>query len=224
MAHWMCTECGYYLQGMAPPDKCPGCQQACLFNNVTCYRPECGGEKNIDPLVVANTLMAIKAGPQAQAKLEPTLPSGKSAPEIDILSGLGREQRQLVRDLGRIEYYESSVAICLEGSEARKLYLIEEGHVAVESKIGRDLHFPTSIIHTGEVFGWSALVEPYVYTASVRTLSKTRVIAIEQKALMSLMQGDPSLGFIITQNLAKIVASRLRRVELALVGTFKAIS
>ncbi|HLE02529.1 MAG TPA: hypothetical protein VI877_03465, partial [Dehalococcoidia bacterium] len=52
MAHWMCTNCGYHLQAASPPERCPGCQQACPFNNVTCYHPECGGEGNIDPLLV----------------------------------------------------------------------------------------------------------------------------------------------------------------------------
>jgi rubredoxin len=49
MAHWECTKCGYHVEDETPPEECPSCHEKCLFNNITCYVPECGGEKNIDP-------------------------------------------------------------------------------------------------------------------------------------------------------------------------------
>ena len=103
-------------------------------------------------------------------------------------------------------------------AEARKLYLVEEGRVAVESQVARGMRFPISIVYPGQAFGWSALVPPYVYTATVIALSRTRVIAIEQKALLAMMQADPSLGFTVMQNVACIVGSRLRTLEMQLVG------
>jgi CRP-like cAMP-binding protein/rubredoxin len=219
MAHWMCTACGYYLQALAPPDGCPSCKQACAFNDVTCYRPECGGEQNIDPLVVGSTLRVLKGGPEPAPK--PTLPSQQAIPLVDLMMGLTKEQREQLKSLGRIEHYDPSVAICTEGTEARKLYLVEEGQVAVESQVARGMRFPISIVYPGQAFGWSALVLPYVYTATVMALSKTRVIAIEQQPLLSMMQANPLLGFSIMQNVASIVASRLRSVEITLAGLLK---
>ena len=61
MTHWMCTNCGYYLHAPAPPNRCPQCGQTCAFNDVTCYRPVCGGERNLDPLLVGNTLRGLSA-------------------------------------------------------------------------------------------------------------------------------------------------------------------
>ena len=219
MAHWMCTTCGYYLQALAPPDECPSCKQVCAFNDVTCYRPECGGEQNIDPLVVGSTLRVLKGGVEPAAK--PTLPSQEAIPMVDLMMGLTKEQREQLKSLGRIEHYDPSVAICTEGKEARKLYLLEEGKAAVESQVARGMRFPISVVYPGQAFGWSALVLPYVYTATVMALSKTRVIAIEQQPLLAMMQANPSLGFSIMQNVASIVASRLRSVELALAGLLR---
>jgi CRP-like cAMP-binding protein len=138
--------------------------------------------------------------------------------QVEILRGLSKQQRQHLRGLGRLEHYEPNVDICTEGAEARKLYLVEEGRVAVESQVARGMRFPISIVYPGQAFGWSALVLPYVYTATVMALSKTRVIAIDQGALLGMMQADPASGFTIMQNVASIVASRLRTVELALAG------
>jgi len=46
---WKCEECGYLLNAAVPPETCPSCKKKCLFKNVTCYTPECGGPGNIDP-------------------------------------------------------------------------------------------------------------------------------------------------------------------------------
>jgi CRP-like cAMP-binding protein/rubredoxin len=235
MVHWMCTTCGYYLQGAAPPDRCPSCQQVCAFNDVTCYRPECGGERNLDPLAVGAALRIIKGGPLPAAEPAVTLPSSKAIslvellkgeqnlsfwpiPEVDILKGVSKEQRRELRNLGRIEHYEPNVIICTEGAKAEKFYLVEEGQVAVESRLAKDMRFPITIIYSGQAFGWSALVVPYLYTATVVALYKTRVIALEQEALLSMMRANPSFGLTIMENVASIVGSRLRALEMQLVG------
>jgi len=46
---WMCSNCDYIVEAETPPNACPSCKGKCAFSNVTCYTPECGGEKNIDP-------------------------------------------------------------------------------------------------------------------------------------------------------------------------------
>ncbi len=49
--HWKCNQCGYILQGDVPPNTCPSCKKDCVFMDVSCYTPECGGPEsgNIDP-------------------------------------------------------------------------------------------------------------------------------------------------------------------------------
>jgi len=246
MAHWMCTMCGYYLQSSAPPNRCPGCEKICAFSDVTCYRPECGGVQNVDPVVVGNTLKMLKEGPRSTAAAKPAFSSSNILPlveiltsqsvsdredleqlsfwaisQIEILRGLSKEQRQQIKGLGSVERYGPDAVIFTEGTEARKFYLVEDGRVAIESQVARGLRFPLSIVYPGQAFGWSALVPPYMYTATVQTLSETRVRSIDQETLLSLMKADPSLGFIIMQNVACVVASRLRTMELALAGLFQ---
>ena len=246
MSHWMCTTCGYYLQAPVPPNQCPSCEQTSAFNDVTCCRAECGGEENIDPLMVGSTLRILKGVPKPAAQPKPASPSPKAIPlveilmgrninakedldqlsfwaisQVEILRGLSDEQREQVRSLGRSEQYDNGVTIFAEGEEAKKIYLVEDGRVAVESQVVRGMRLPISILHPGQAFGWSALVSPYLYTATVTTLYKTQVIAIDHKTLSGLMKSDLSLGFTIMENVASIVASRLRNLELALAGVFE---
>ena len=88
----------------------------------------------------------------------------------------------------------------------------------MESRLVIGMRFPISIIYSGQTFGWSALVPPYLYTATVVSLSKTRVITIEQEALLSMMRANPSFGLTIMENVASIVDSRLRTLEMPLAG------
>jgi len=53
MPFWMCSICGHCLNDLRPPGQCPNCRQTCSFRDVTCYRPECGGEHNVDPLLTS---------------------------------------------------------------------------------------------------------------------------------------------------------------------------
>ncbi len=49
LTFWKCSDCGYTITAPAPPELCPECQKECIFRNITCYTPDCGGPGNIDP-------------------------------------------------------------------------------------------------------------------------------------------------------------------------------
>jgi rubrerythrin len=46
---WKCGGCGNTVQAPAAPETCPSCKEKCVFKDVTCYTPDCGGPGNIDP-------------------------------------------------------------------------------------------------------------------------------------------------------------------------------
>jgi CRP-like cAMP-binding protein len=157
----------------------------------------------------------VKA-PQAKPKIAHT--PVEAVPIAEVMSGLNDKQRQKVRNLGHVETYEQNAVICTEGDESRKLYLVEEGQVAVQSELGRGMRIPITIVSEGQAFSWSVLVPPYKLTATVTASTKTRVLAIEREPLLSLMKADPALGLTIMQNVSSIISSRLRNLELEMVG------
>ncbi len=53
MNWWMCSECDYVLQAELPPGKCPNCHVECIFSDVTCYIPQCGGPGRLNMKMVA---------------------------------------------------------------------------------------------------------------------------------------------------------------------------
>lgn len=221
MTHWMCVNCGYYFQDAQPPQKCPGCHQVCIFNDVTCYRPECGGERNIDPLLVGAILGSLTPTKTALPKPAVRLPREKAGPAGEFLSGLDGNQRTKVRALGYLEAYDKDAVICREGEQSLKLYIVEEGQATVQAELDTGMSIPLTTVSEGQAFGWSFFVPPYILTASVVASTKIKVLAIEREPLLSLMRANPSLGLILMQNIAGIIALRLRNVELELAGLIK---
>lgn len=225
MTHWMCVECGYLFSAPSPPNECPGCKEVCVFNDVTCYRPECGGEQNVDPLLVGTTLRtvtgvsvppatrtAVSATTKARTAYVDTLATA------EMFDGLTEEQKQQFLSLGKTETYERGVVIFSEGNEAQKLYIVEEGCVAIESDIDEQKRVPICTVSKGQVFGWSSLVPPYQLTASAIALEKTRALAIDGAKVRGLCSTNPTLGCIIMRNITRLVASRLKNLRLEFIS------
>ena len=98
----------------------------------------------------------------------------------------------------------------LEDGSATNFYIVENGGTThKELYIGE--------INPGELFGISALIEPYVYTATMRADKKCRVIQIEAASLRALCEVDTRLAYALMQATAKTVIQRLEdtRVQLA---------
>lgn len=48
---WRCGNCGYRFEGDAPPERCPGCKEACDFVDENRYVPVAeGGPEGVDPV------------------------------------------------------------------------------------------------------------------------------------------------------------------------------
>jgi len=94
------------------------------------------------------------------------------------------------------------------GEEAKDLYILEEG--SVEIFIGERGGLRFIVDRVGEVFGWSALIEPHIYTASARCTADTKVIKIGKEAIEEIFNKYPADGLIVMRQLAGVIAQRLR--------------
>lgn len=120
-------------------------------------------------------------------------------------------------------YYGQDEVVFEEGQPADALYLLIEGcvdlHYVVTDEINTQLSkdFFISEINPGEVFGISALLEPYVYTGTVRSTCPGHVLKIEAAGLRALCEMDTKLCATLIRHIAKATMSRLHdtRVQLA---------
>jgi hypothetical protein len=220
MTHWMCTACGFLVSVDDAPGNCPSCKKACTFNDVTCYRPECGGEQNVDPLLVGATLRAIGsagADTEAPSRKAPAAAS-ETAEIVPIFRGMKSEQKEKVMALGVKETIPSDTVIFSEGDDALKLYIVEKGRVAIKALLQGGKWAPVCAVSPGEIFGWSCLVPPYRFTASATSLEETVAMSFEASQLRELFTREPGIGYSMMQNVAELITSRLKNVRLELLG------
>ena len=97
-----------------------------------------------------------------------------------------------------------------EGAPAEKIYILHEGAVALQVRLSKYQEIIISTIEEkGELFGWSAMVEPKKYTATVKSLKETKVFSLSADKLEQLFKDDPSMGFIFMKRIASLIDNRL---------------
>jgi len=107
-----------------------------------------------------------------------------------------------------------------EGDSSLYLYIVKTGRVAVE------LHVPSKGRRTiftaapGDVFDWSAVVEPRLATASARAVEDTEALALKGGALMDFCIEDAELGFELYRAVTEVIAARLTATRLQLLDVF----
>ena len=214
MAKWQCIECGYFFDGVKPPDKCPGCNVNCSYTDVTCYRPECGGPTNPDQMVMASISQRMGLA----APLRPIQPPPGKAPEVvyaekagkeSLFQGLSEKERQQVLGTGEVGLYDPGDIVFKEGAEAVHIFVVEEGKLAIQTKEKETVYTASA----GDILGWSALMLPYMRTASAVAIEKSRVIIIDQAKLQKFCEQNPSIGYKITRNTGRMIATRLRTAK-----------
>jgi CRP-like cAMP-binding protein len=107
--------------------------------------------------------------------------------------------------------------IFAEHEAAKDVYLIVSGEVSVvacEPAVGcRQL----STLGSGELVGWSPVLERSRLTATAQTLTPTRAIALDGEALRSLCKRNPELGYEFLRRVADVLADRLLATRVHLV-------
>ena len=118
---------------------------------------------------------------------------------------------------------EESTELFKENDEADTLYLILEGGIDLFYKSEEEYHpkkskeFYVGSINPGEIFAFSAIIEPYKLTATARVSKTSKLVEIDAKKLRALIFANPALGFSALQQVIKMLYQRLAdtRVQLA---------
>jgi CRP-like cAMP-binding protein len=127
--------------------------------------------------------------------------------ESDLFKGVS--QRFITRIANGAEEvsYKKGAVIFERGEDASHFCVLASGDVHIEVVEAQEA---LGVSRPGEVFGWSALVEPYRYTATARCSQDTKVIRISRDVLEAAINEHPSEGIAVLKNLTGIIAGRLK--------------
>jgi CRP-like cAMP-binding protein len=131
---------------------------------------------------------------------------GERLRNVEIFQGLNGEELEIAAPFCQEETVPEGVTLCQEGARADKLFILEEGTVSLRFSRGGNC----AIKAPGRILGWSFLVPPNRYTASVMTIAPCKLLVIKSPDFYNLIHKDTKVGLKIMDNLAKVVASRLK--------------
>lgn len=136
----------------------------------------------------------------------------------ELFHALDDEQLSLVEKMCTSEVFEPGAIICKQDRKEDKIFVIEEGLVAILLEVGPLSQRQVQAASKFEVVGWSALIEPYTSTATVKAIEKTKVLAFDAKELSRLFRSNPDIMYKVGSAVACVVAKRLRSAYTQLLG------
>ncbi len=136
-----------------------------------------------------------------------------------FFAGLSEDQlRGIAMIAAEVSLPEKTVIFKGE-SEAQCFYILVSGEVELlysGGGEGRVVNAYVGSIAPGEVFGYSALLEPYKMTTTARSEGPVSAIAIDACGLRAMCEVDNRLGYTFMQHLAQALAERLHGVRIQL--------
>jgi CRP-like cAMP-binding protein len=127
--------------------------------------------------------------------------------ESILFKGLSQDFMREISDLAEDRNFKENQIIFNRGDSADYLYFLIQGHVNVFIQEGGSLNF--TVDESGEVFGWSALVDPNIYTASAQCFEDTTVLRIDATRLEHVFDRFPKEAYRVMKRLAGVIGQRL---------------
>jgi CRP/FNR family transcriptional regulator, cyclic AMP receptor protein len=133
--------------------------------------------------------------------------AGFSDEELKQLAMAGREQAASVGE-----------TLFTEGKPAHNLYFLTEGAVEILNVGNANKEsIAVSSLPAGELLGWSAVIEPYIYTATARATRPSQVIVFASAELEKLMSDD-HFSCLLMKKIAQVIGQRLRDTRIQLLS------
>ena len=134
-------------------------------------------------------------------------------------AGVDEESLKAVAMIAEEKSVPAGTQMFSEGVPADTMNIIVRGEVSIQYVLGSGERRTVDTLIEGDILGWSALVEPYKYTAVGTAAKDTLLVTIEAKGLRELCNKSPLLGYKLTTQISKLLAHRLEsaRVQLATV-------
>lgn len=131
--------------------------------------------------------------------------------EFGVFKGLDGSELAKIIELCHERTLDEAALLFTQGNRATELHLCRSGGVDITVQLREPWGIEVTVHRAkgGEIFGWSSLVEPNIYTASAKCTGRTEEIYIKASDLINLFDENPHIGYILMRNLSAVISSRL---------------
>lgn len=149
--------------------------------------------------------------------------TGSSLMDFKFFQGFDGKHLEKIAAIAKEETYEAGAQMYQKGDPARSLFLVKEGKIilVMENYMGphrAPMKITVDVITRGDSMGWSALVEPHIYTLGALCIDQSKVLALDALSLRELSEAEPEIGYKLMQATAKVISNRLNHTRIILIG------
>lgn len=146
--------------------------------------------------------------------------------EFELFKGLTDSDVGGIAELCQVQTIHEGDRILEEGARATNLHICCSGKVDIVTWVKKPWNKYVRVhqAQPGEVFGWSALVAPYNYSASAICAEDGEEIRIRGTDLLALLHQHPNTGYKIMENLAAGIGSRMIQMRQSLIAEWQSSS
>jgi len=134
--------------------------------------------------------------------------------DISCFRNLSDDQVNSLAEMTNAVCYPPGYVLFEEGKPGERLFFLVRGDIEVLYNIGEAGQVRVDTVKGEEIVGCSALVEPYVYTATERSLTEVEVLEVDAVSLRELMQRDTRLGLSLQQHIIRVLMDRVLDLRL----------
>lgn len=140
--------------------------------------------------------------------------------EHRFFKGMADGDVNFIGGCGENRIYNAGDYIARENAPADHFFVIREGRVAVETYLPNFGALCVQTLQDGDIFGWSWLFPPYLWTFDARAVDTVHTIRLDGKCLREKCEEDPRLGYELMKRFARIVTERLQATRLQLLDIY----
>lgn len=129
--------------------------------------------------------------------------------KFECFHPLTDEQVEAIAEISNSICYPAGHVLVEEGERGEILYLLIEGDIDVFYRNPETGLEKVDSVSSEEVIGCSAMVPPYIYSATEKTLSDVEVLEIKAESLRHLIEEDPDIGLKIQEHIIKVLNNRI---------------
>jgi len=137
-----------------------------------------------------------------------------------MFAGLGKDFLDLVAGCAKNVRFAAGEYLYREGDESNEIYLVREGHVALELGAPGLVRMTFLTAGPNSVVGLSWLVPPYRWTYDARAQDNVRAISIDAICLRDKCDADPALGYEVMKRFMPSIMDRLRSTRLQMLDVY----
>ena len=135
----------------------------------------------------------------------------------DLFSSLSEESLRNLGAYSKARSFSDGQVLFRENGPAAHLYAVMEGQVQMKMAVPKGAFSESEVNLTtaepGQVIGFWALIEPFVYPFSAVALTRGSLVAIDGQKLRSQMGSLPEFGCAITKQTVVVIAKRLKEAR-----------